>query len=66
MRLTIGQMCSHWSDEPGERQRDAGDHEPAELRSARRARVLSHSPAHIPSIIVASVGMKLSVDQPPC
>ena len=27
--------------------------------------VFSHSPAHSPSIIVASVGMKLSVDQPP-
>ena len=27
--------------------------------------VFSHIPDHIPSIIVASVGMKLSVDQPP-
>ena len=27
--------------------------------------LLSHAPDHVPSIIVARVGMKLSVDQPP-
>ena len=37
---------------------------PFSLSTVERG-VFSHRPAHIPSIIVASVGMKLSVDHPP-
>src|SRR5213594_3456866 len=64
MRLTIGQTCSHCSARPASVSAPPATIKPLSLSSAGRAD-FSHSPAHMPSIIVASVGMKLSVDQPP-
>ena len=51
--------------EAGQRERDARDDESLQLRRASRAPTSATRPHHSPSIIVASVGMKLRVDQPP-
>ena len=64
MRLTIGQMCSHWRTRPASASATPPTTRPFSFSAVERG-VFSHSPAHMPSIIVASVGMKLSVDQPP-
>src|SRR3954462_4007742 len=64
MRFTIGQMWSHWKISPSSVSDTPAINRPCSFSAFDRD-VLSHSPDHIPSIIVASVGMKLSVDQPP-
>src|SRR6476469_7006400 len=64
MRFTIGQTCSHWKTSPASVSAAPATSSPLTFSLVVRA-VISHWPAHIPSIIVASVGMKLSVDQPP-
>src|SRR5204862_1241892 len=64
MRLTIGQMCSHCSSNPASASAKPAATSPFSLSPAARG-VFSHSPHQRPSIIVASVGMKLSVDHPP-
>src|SRR4029453_10226421 len=64
MRFTIGQMCSHWKTRPESASATPATTSPFSF-SPRGRDPLSHSPAHRPSIIVASVGMKLRVDQPP-
>src|SRR4051812_4471753 len=64
MRFTIGQMCSHWSTSPASVRPTPAATRPFNFSVIERV-VFSHSPDHIPSIMVASVGMKLRVDQPP-
>src|SRR3954463_9812046 len=64
MRFTIGQTCSHWKTSPRSVSDTPAITSPCSFSALGRA-VLSHSPDHVPSIIVASVGMKLSVDHPP-
>src|SRR5215217_2401333 len=60
----MGTTCSHWSSRPA-----STSASPATTRPFVFSTVVcvdcSHCPAHMPSIIVAIVGMKLSVDQPP-
>ena len=65
MRFTIGQTCSHWRTRPASVERDARRRRGPSASSPPSARLLSHAPDHVPSIIVARVGMKLSVDHPP-
>src|SRR5215204_3848894 len=64
MRFTIGQMCNHWSTSPASVSAIPAATRPFSLSNVERV-VINHCPAHSPSIIVASVGMKLNVDQPP-
>ena len=64
MRFTIGQMCSHCSTSPAIVSATPATTRPRSFSPVDRG-LFSHSPHHMPSIIVASVGMKLSVDQPP-
>src|SRR3954464_872477 len=64
MRLTIGQMPSHWKSRPAIVSATPPATRPFSFSSVERS-VCSQRPAHSPSCIVASVGMKLSVDHPP-
>src|SRR5690349_14853201 len=64
MRLTMGEMCSHWSTRPAIVSTTPATTSPLSFSAVGRA-LFSHSPAQSPSIIVASVGMKLRVDHPP-
>src|SRR4051812_31393962 len=64
MRFTIGQTCSHWKSSPRIVSETPAITRPRSFSGFDRE-LFSHSPDHIPSIIVASVGMKLSVDHPP-
>ena len=64
MRLTIGQTWSHCRRSPPSTSATPATTRPGSF-SPGAAPPLSHMPDHVPSIIVASVGMKLSVDQPP-
>src|SRR5262245_23180232 len=63
-RLTVGQMPSASNARPAIASAAPAASRPLNFSPALRAD-FSHSPAHNPSIIVASVGMQLSVDQPP-
>src|SRR5215510_3164121 len=60
----MGQMPSQSNSRPANASPAPAASSPLNLSSAVRG-VLNHSPVQSPSIIVASVGMKLSVDQPP-
>src|SRR5262249_27351104 len=62
--LTIGQTPSPSKSSPDSTSATPAMSRPLNFCSAVRPD-FSHSPAHKPSIIVASVGMKLSVDHPP-
>src|SRR4030095_1264396 len=64
MRFTIGLMCSHWKMRPASVNATPAMTSPFSFSTVERF-VCSQRPVHRPSIIVASVGMKLSVDQPP-
>src|SRR6476620_11104370 len=63
-RFTIGQMPAHWKINPNRANPTPAITSPRSFCSFDRA-LLSHSPVRRPRIIVASGGMKLSVDQPP-
>src|SRR3954451_7678681 len=60
----MGLMCSHWSTRPASVSATPATRSPFNFSFSERE-VFSHMPDQSPSIIVASVGMKLSVDQPP-
>ena len=64
MRFTIGQRCSHWKTRPARVSATPAATRPFSFCPVVRG-LLSHAPDHVPSIIVARVGMKLSVDHPP-
>src|SRR5213593_3053927 len=64
MRFTIGQIPSHCSASPASTSAPPAATNPLRVSSRGRT-LLSHWPVQRPSIIVASVGMKLSVDHPP-
>src|ERR1700730_13705187 len=64
MRFTIGQMCNTWSTSPASVKATPPRTSPFSSSLVVRP-LFSHSPTHTPSLIVASVGMKLRVDQPP-
>jgi hypothetical protein len=63
MRFTLGQMCSHCSRSPAIVSAAPATRRPRSFSAVDRA-AFSHSPDHMPNIMVASVGMKLRVDQP--
>src|SRR6187455_666464 len=64
MRFTIGLMCNHWKISPASVNATPATSRPFSFSTVERF-VCSQRPVHRPRIIVASVGMKLSVDQPP-
>src|SRR5215210_2283100 len=64
IRLTMGLMCSHWSTRPASVSAMPATRSPFNFSFSERD-VFNHMPDHRPSIMVASVGMKLRVDQPP-
>src|SRR4029079_9791799 len=64
IRFTIGQMWSHCKISPASVSATPAATSPLNFSIDERV-VFSHSPLHRPSIIVASVGSKLSVDHPP-
>src|SRR5574341_855067 len=64
MRFTIGQRWSHWKRRPARVRATPEATRPRSFSPIVRG-LLSHAPAHVPSIIVARVGMKLRVDHPP-
>src|SRR5512140_657821 len=57
-------MCSHCKMSPPSVSATPPAMRPFSFSPVERE-VFSHMPDHTPSIMVASVGMKLSVDQPP-
>src|SRR3954465_6737127 len=60
----MGQMWSHWRISPPSVRATPAAMRPFSFSFNVRD-VFSHIPDHMPSIIVASVGMKLRVDHPP-
>src|SRR6201998_1779313 len=64
MRFTIGQIPAHWQISPSNTRPTPAITSPRSFSSFDLG-VFSHSPVRRPRIIVASVGIKLSVDQPP-
>src|SRR5579864_6871912 len=63
-RFTIGQIPTHWHTRPRNTKPAPAIASPRSFSSFDFV-LLSHSPVRSPMIIVASVGIKLSVDQPP-
>src|SRR4029450_4050444 len=64
IRVTTGHMCDHWKMRPASVSATPAATRPLNFSAVVRVD-LSHTPDHSPSIIVASVGMKLRVDHPP-